>query len=159
MLIRDLLEFAAERYPAWPAIVDGERRYTYGEWYGRVRRVAAMLWELGVRPGERVVQLLKNREENCTVHFACQLVAAVNTPLNFRWASGEVAYAVNDAEPKVVVFEAATAPAVLQARAQFAGSPWLVYVGEAPRTRPSRSRRRWRPRPAGRRRWTWPKVP
>jgi 2-furoate---CoA ligase len=132
MLIRDMLVCAAERQPRSTVIVDGERRYGYAEWYRRVLKVAAGLWELGVRPGDRVVQVLKNREENCAIHFACQFIGAVNTPLNFRWASGEIAYCVNDAQARVLFFEAATALAVLEARKEFKTAPGLVYVGEGP---------------------------
>jgi 2-furoate---CoA ligase len=129
MLLRDMLEFAARRYPDNLAIVDGERRYAYAEWDERVNKVANVLRELGVRRGDRVVQVIKNREENCAVHFACQKLGAVNTPINFRWASGEIEYCVNDAEARLVVFEQATSESVLGARAEFSSSPRLLCVG------------------------------
>src|ERR671930_1103154 len=128
MILRQLLEFAAARYPERVAIVDGERRYTYAAWDERVNRVANTLAELGVRRGDRVVQVIKNREENCAIHMACQKLGAVNTPINFRWASGEIEYCVNDAEARVVVFEGATAEQVLSARARFRSNPVLLYV-------------------------------
>ena len=130
MLIRDMLLAAAEREPDGTAIVDGGARWSYAEWCDRVQKLAAGLWELGVRPGDRVVQILRNREENCATHFACQFIGAVNTPLNFRWTSGEIAYCVNDARPRVVVFEDATARTVLEARESFASDVILVYVGD-----------------------------
>jgi len=130
MLMRDMLVAAAEREPHATAIVDGRARWSYAEWCRRVQKLAAGLWELGVRPGDRVVQILRNREENCATHFACQFIGAINTPLNWRWTSGEIAYCVNDARPRVVVFEEATATTVLEARESFADSVVLVYVGD-----------------------------
>ena len=129
MLLRYLLEFAAARYPNNLAIVDGERRYTYAAWDARVNAVAHALRELGVEHGDRVVQVIKNREENCAIHMACQKLGAVNTPINFRWASAEIEYCVNDAEARLVVLEEATAAEVLAARERFRSRPRFLYVG------------------------------
>nr|MDQ3842009.1 AMP-binding protein [Actinomycetota bacterium] len=67
MILRDMLEFAAARYPENLAMVDGDRRYTYAEWDERVSTVANALQSLGVGKGDRVVQVIKNREENCAI--------------------------------------------------------------------------------------------
>lgn len=133
MILRDMLEFAKARNPDNLAIVDGERRYTYAEWDGRINAVANALRNLGVGKGDRVVQVVKNREENCAVHMACQKLGAINTPINFRWKGGEIEHCVNDAEASVVVFEEATAENVLEIRDHFHADPRLVFVGpEAP---------------------------
>lgn len=129
MLLGEMLEFSAARYPENLAIVDGDRRYTYREWDGRVNTVANALAELGIRKGDRVVQVVKNREENCAIHMACQKLGAVNTPINFRWASDEIEYCVNDAEAKLVVLEDATRESVLPARERFDSNPNLLFVG------------------------------
>jgi 2-furoate---CoA ligase len=138
MILRQVLEFAAARYPENLAVVDGERRYTYAEWDERVDAVANALKELGVRKGDRVVQVIKNREENCAIHMACQKLGAINTPINFRWASGEIEFCVNDAEARVVVFEGATTETVFAARDRFSSDPQLLFVGtDAPDGIPS----------------------
>jgi len=129
MLLRDLLDFAAARYPDNVAVIDGERRYTYATWNAPVNAVAHALGELGVEHGDRVVQVIKNREENCAIHVACQKLGAVNTPINFRWASAEIEYCVNDAEARLVVLEEATAAEVLAARERFRSRPRCLYVG------------------------------
>ena len=129
MILRDMLEFAASRYPENLALVDGDRRYTYAEWDERVNAVANALRDLGVGKGDRVVQVIKNREENCAIHVACQKLGAINTPLNFRWASDEIEHSVNDAEPRLVVIEEATAETVLSARDEFGSDPRMLFVG------------------------------
>jgi 2-furoate---CoA ligase len=129
MILRDMLEFAAARYPEKLAMVDGDRRYTYGEWDERVNAVANALRGLGVSKGDRVVQVIKNREENCAIHMACQKLGAINTPINFRWASGEIEFCVNDAEARLVVVEEATAERVLSVRDEFESDPRVLFVG------------------------------
>jgi 2-furoate---CoA ligase len=133
VILRRLLEFAAARYPEAEAVVDGARRWTYAAWDGHVNRVAHALGELGVGRGDRVVQVVKNRSENAAIHWACQKLGAVNTPINVRWAPGEIEYCVNDAGARLVAFEAATAETVLDARPRFTSKPRLLFVGpEAP---------------------------
>lgn len=129
MILRRLLEYAALRRPEATALVDGDRRFTYAGWDARVDRVANVLTSLGVRPGDRVVQALKNREENCAVHFACQKVGAVNTPINFRWSGGEIAYCLQDSGARLVVYEEATQPAVAAALADVGNQPATLFVG------------------------------
>ena len=129
MILGEMLEFAAARYPENLAIIDGDRRYTYREWDNRVNTVANALKDLGISKGDRVVQVVKNREENCAIHMACQKLGAMNTPINFRWASDEIEYCVNDAEAKLVVFEEATRESVLPAHERFSSNPDLLFVG------------------------------
>jgi 2-furoate---CoA ligase len=129
MILRDMLEFATARYPENLAMVDGDRRYTYAEWDERVNAVANALQELGVGKGDRVVQIIKNREENCAIHMACQKLGAINTPVNFRWASDEIEYCLNDAEARMVVLEEATAETVLSVRDQLSSGPQMLFVG------------------------------
>ena len=129
MILRDMLEFAAARYPEKLAMVDGDRRYTYGEWDERVNAVANALRGLGVSKGDRIVQVIKNREENCAIHMACQKLGAINTPINFRWASGEIEFCVKDAEARLVVVEEATAERVLSVRDEFESDPRVLFVG------------------------------
>src|ERR671928_2175924 len=121
MLLRDLLAFAAARYPEKTAIVDGQRRYTYAAWDARVNAVAQALRACGVGHGDHVVQVTRNREEHCAVAWACYKLGAINTPINFRWTSGEIAYCVDDAAARLLVFEPSTNDQVVAA--QFAATP------------------------------------
>lgn len=51
------LERAAAVFADRPAVVDGERRHTYAEFWERALRLAGMLSAQGVRPGDRVAVL------------------------------------------------------------------------------------------------------
>jgi len=54
---------AVERRPDALAIVDGERRLSYGEWRREIGRVAAGLAALGLKRGDRLAVILQNRLE------------------------------------------------------------------------------------------------
>ncbi|HIM72738.1 MAG TPA: long-chain fatty acid--CoA ligase, partial [Alphaproteobacteria bacterium] len=103
---------AAERYPDREAIVDGPTRWTYEKWFECVRHVAGGLVEVGLRPGDHLVTILKNCWQNASLHWACQLAGIVVTPINWRAKPGEIDFVLRDAEAKAVAFEMATEVAV-----------------------------------------------
>jgi 2-furoate---CoA ligase len=105
-----------ERNPLATAIVDGDLRLNYAEWFDRVLRVVGGLDALGLRHGDHVLSVLQNRWEAATLHWACQIAGLVMTPLNWRAKPDEVEYCVENADAKVVFFQDVSAEAV-------AGSP------------------------------------
>ncbi|MFY0312137.1 class I adenylate-forming enzyme family protein [Leisingera sp. D0M16] len=104
MHIARLLEASADRYPNHTALVYEDRRWTYSEWLGRVRRFAQALSDLGVRPGDRVAFYVSTSENSVTTYFACQFLGAVAVPLNFRLSPGEAAYVIQDSGARVLVY-------------------------------------------------------
>ena len=59
------------------AVIDGDRRLTYGELADLVRRFAVHLVHRGIASGERVVFQLPNRLEFVVAYFACLEVGAI----------------------------------------------------------------------------------
>ena len=102
-----------ERSPHCLAVIDGSLRLSYSEWSQHVFALAESLSALGLRRGDHVLVLLQNRWETATLHWACQLVGVVITPLNWRAKPDEVAYCLQDSESKAVVFEQVSAQSVL----------------------------------------------
>jgi 2-furoate---CoA ligase len=100
------------RDPDALAIVDGDVRLTYREWYARISSVVGALDELGLKPGDHVVSLLQNRWEAATLHWACQLAGVIITPLNWRLTADELDYCIENAEAKALVYEAVSKDAV-----------------------------------------------
>lgn len=60
----------------------GGRWNSVGQAYDRARRLAAGLYQLGVRPGDRVASMMANRDEALDVLFGCAALGAVHVPLN-----------------------------------------------------------------------------
>ena len=102
---------AAARSPASCAVVDGNRRVTYAGWIERIRRAVAGLDALGLRPGDHLVTLLRNRLEAATLHWACQFAGVVITPVNWRATRDELDYVIGDAHARALVYEPASAEA------------------------------------------------
>lgn len=107
---------SVERSPHALAVVDGEQRLTYGEWYERIQRACAGLAALGLERGDHLLVVLQNRIEMATLHWACQFSGVIVTPLNWRAKPEEVEYCLIDSGAKALVYEAVSEAAV-------AGSP------------------------------------
>ena len=74
------LDFLARSAHTWRdriAVVEGSRRFTYGEFAARVQRQAAALLALGVQPGDRVAVLAPNCAMALEAHFAPMSIGAV----------------------------------------------------------------------------------
>jgi 2-furoate---CoA ligase len=123
-----MLKQAGLRRPAADAVVDGRRRLTYADLVDQASRLGHAFARLGVGKGDRVLIVLKNRLEHVLAYWALQMIGGVPTPAGFRLAAQEVRYILDDCGASVVLFEAATADAVLEAVAGHQAR--LVFVGD-----------------------------
>jgi len=113
MDIASIFVQAVERYPSHTALIFEDRRWTYRAWHDRVRRFAQGLADLGVRPSDRVAFYVTTSENQVTTYFACQMLGAVAVPLNYRLATGEAAYVLQDSGARVLVYGRYLTPNVL----------------------------------------------
>ncbi|MBI05087.1 MAG: 4-chlorobenzoate--CoA ligase [Pelagibacteraceae bacterium] len=95
------------------AVVDGEVRRSYCDWYREILAVAGGLELQGLKSGDHFVAVLSNRYETATLYWACQMLGAIFTPFNWRANSEEVGYVLDDAEAVAVAFEARSREAVI----------------------------------------------
>jgi 2-furoate---CoA ligase len=100
------------RDPDATAIVDGDLRLSYRDWYRQISALVAGFDALGLAPGDHLVTLLQNRSEAATIHWACQFAGIIITPLNWRSTADELDFCLADAEAKAIVYEEVSAEAV-----------------------------------------------
>jgi malonyl-CoA/methylmalonyl-CoA synthetase len=85
------------------------RTLTFGELDRRANRMAQALTARGVCQGDRVGVYLANRLEFLDVFLACTRLGAVCTPINVLYKAREIAHLVSDADPRLIVADAAAA--------------------------------------------------
>jgi len=68
---------AFQQFETRTALIDGERRYTYGQLDGLTDNLALNLLELGLQPLDRVVPTLPNIAEFVLLYFALQKIGAI----------------------------------------------------------------------------------
>ncbi|MBT3534464.1 MAG: acyl--CoA ligase [Rhodospirillaceae bacterium] len=98
-----LLDEMAARQPNHDCVIDGARRWTYAELQAQARSVAAGLWDLGIRPGDRVAILMGNRAEWLSSYFAILGLGAEAVALNTWLTPSEQAYQLNHAEVTTLI--------------------------------------------------------
>lgn len=88
------------------------RRFSYGELHERVARAAAFLQGVGIKSGDRVGFYCFNTTDIIEWLFASWRIGAVCVALNFRLTAAELAFIINDAGPRVILFDRAHADVV-----------------------------------------------
>jgi propionyl-CoA synthetase len=83
--------------------VDQEIVYSYRELHAEVQRMAAMLQELGVGQGDRVLIYMPMIPEAAFAMLACARIGAIHSVVFGGFASHSLASRIEDATPKVVV--------------------------------------------------------
>jgi len=105
--LADLLE-ASREYAERDYLVDGERRLSYAEHHRAAVAIATELRDrYGVQPGSRVAILGSNRLEWVAVFWATVVLGAIAVGLNAWWSAAELADALDDADPLLVVVDRA----------------------------------------------------
>ncbi|WKA55082.1 fatty acid--CoA ligase [Planococcus shixiaomingii] len=129
-----IFDQTVSKYPEKEALVDlrKNQRWTYREWKEEVHRLANALIAAGVVKGDRVSTFLFNTDELATALFACAKIGAIFNPINFRLKAEEVAYILNDASPKVVLFEEQLAASISAVQSQFPATQFWIIDGEKP---------------------------
>lgn len=82
-----MLRFAADRAPAYEAVVEGDRRLSYGELLEAVESAASGMRGLGLDPGDRLVMAVANSVDAVICMLATQMAGVVAVPVNHRLRS------------------------------------------------------------------------
>ncbi|SMH32311.1 AMP-binding protein [Maritimibacter sp. HL-12] len=101
------LRRAAALFPEKLAIVDRDRRFTYGEYHARASRLASALATAGVGPGDVVATLLPNTLAQAEAHWGVPATGAVLNTINIRLDVETVAYIFGHGEAKVALVDSA----------------------------------------------------
>ena len=83
--------------------VDKEVVYSFRELHAEVQRMAAMLLELGVGKGDRVLIYMPMIAEACFAMLACARIGAIHSVVFGGFAASSLATRIDDAQPKVMI--------------------------------------------------------
>lgn len=82
---------------------DQELTYTFAQLQAEVQRMAAILIELGVQKGDRVLIYMPMIAEACFAMLACARIGAIHSVVFGGFASHSLATRIDDATPKAVI--------------------------------------------------------
>ncbi|WP_435208320.1 class I adenylate-forming enzyme family protein [Streptomyces sp. bgisy034] len=94
----DLLARRADLSPDRPVLLQDDRTLTFGALQARAERVAAGLYDMGVRPGTVVAWQLPTRIETALLSFALARLGAVQSPVIPFYRDREVGFALRESK-------------------------------------------------------------
>lgn len=127
-LIGDVLRLNAKRYPDKKAVIMRDDSLTFSQLNKQANQLANGLLWLGIRPGDKVALLAFNCLEYVFIQYAVVKCGGVIIPVNFRNKKDELAYIINNSEPKVLFFGPEFISLVDEAKSEFASSLYLVAI-------------------------------
>jgi 3-(methylthio)propionyl---CoA ligase len=98
-----LLERAAAVFPQQTAIIHGDLRRSYAEFYARARLLASALAQRGIGRGDTVSVLLANTPAMLECHYGVPMTGAVLNTINTRLDAALVAFQLDHAQAKVLI--------------------------------------------------------
>ncbi|MEV3990498.1 AMP-binding protein [Streptomyces sp. NPDC049837] len=94
----ELVDRRARLTPDRPALLQGDRRLTFGALRDRAERTAAGLWDMGVRPGTVVAWQLPTRIETVVLSVALARLGAVQSPVIPFYRDREAGFALRESK-------------------------------------------------------------
>jgi fatty-acyl-CoA synthase len=126
----NFIEWSAYTYPDRPAVVHGDRRYTWKETYARCRRLASALTRHGVGPGDTVALMAANTPEMYEAHFGVPMAGAVLNTLNTRLDAEAIAFMLGHGEARVLITDMEFAPTVAAALERLPHKPVVIDIDD-----------------------------
>ena len=87
-----LLERTVAIYPEKTAVIHGDRRYNYRQFYQRCLRLASALSARGIGLGDTVAIMATNTPEMLEAHFGVPMTGAVLNALNYRLDASSIRF-------------------------------------------------------------------
>ncbi|MCB1739559.1 MAG: AMP-binding protein [Gammaproteobacteria bacterium] len=101
---------AARRWPDREALTFGELRVSFSDFEHEVRRVAKALLASGINRGDRVAVWMMNSPQWLYAMFAVPMVGAAIVPLNTRYRSDDIAYALAQSRSALLLTQTRSGP-------------------------------------------------
>ncbi|MDF2443997.1 MAG: hypothetical protein JWR01_2200 [Subtercola sp.] len=111
--------------------VDGDRIRTVRESADRIARLAAVLRQHGVEPGDRVGIMALNSDLFHEALLAVPWAGGVVVPVNYRWSAAEIAYSLDECEVAVLIADDNFLGLLDSVQQQFGGLTAVLHSGSA----------------------------
>lgn len=134
--IGEILARNARLYPDDIALVERvaadkkRREMTWKEFDEGADKFSNILFQKGVRKGDKVVHWMQNSIDWLIAYFGIVRTGAWVVPLNFRFTAEEMKYCVDVAEPKVFIFDEEFTGRVAEAKNRLPGACSYICVGK-----------------------------
>jgi fatty-acyl-CoA synthase len=109
------LTWAAHVYAAKPAVVHGDRTFTYAELSARCRRLASALTRRGIGRGDCVAVMAPNVPAMLEAHYGVPMAGAVLNALNYRLDPRSIAFILDHGNARLLITDREFSPTIEEA--------------------------------------------
>jgi fatty-acyl-CoA synthase len=120
------LNRAASVFPDQTAIIHGDLRRNYRDFYARCRRLASALARRGIKRGDTVAVMLANTPAMLECHYGVPMAGAVLNALNTRLDAPVIAFSLDHGEAKVLITDREFSKTVRAALRQASAKPIVI---------------------------------
>jgi fatty-acyl-CoA synthase len=113
-------------FPDHTAIVHGDLRRTYSDFYTRSRQLASALAQRGIGRGDTVSVMLANTPAMLECHYGVPMCKAVLNTLNTRLDAAILAFTLDHAETKVLIADREFSSVIKEALASARVKPLII---------------------------------
>ena len=96
---------SVKRDPFSIAISYKKQSLSYIDWFKLISNLSGSLLKLGMKKGDKILTILQNNFQACTLYWACQIVGITLVPVNWRVKRKEIDFFLKDSEAKSIIYE------------------------------------------------------
>lgn len=130
LLIKSILNTPLIYSPDQEIVYRDQRRYDYKTFDKRVKQLANMLKDIGVKPGNTVAVMDWDSHRYLECFFAVPMMGAVLHTINIRLASEQLIYTINHAEDDVILVNEEFVPLLESVKDKFETVKKVVLLSD-----------------------------
>ena len=130
LLLKRLWEIPLIYSPNKEIVYRDLRRYTYLEFYHRLKKVANMLESVGVGPGDVVGVADWDTTRFLELFFCVPMKGSIIHTINIRLSPEQILYTINHAEDKVLIVNEEFKPIVEKIKSKFETVEKIIYMSD-----------------------------
>lgn len=138
MVIQDTLKKALKLFAKKEAIVCGDTRFTYQEFYNRINRLSNSLRNFGIGKDDKVSILHPNCHYFLEAYYGISNIGAVSVPINYRLSPGEIAFIMNDSESKILISDPQFSEVIDSIKDKIPGISRIIWTGKGRKSKDDR---------------------
>jgi len=130
MILTESLQKAVKFFPEKSAIVCGNQRWNYRQFFERINRLSRCLSGWGIEAADKVAILHPNCHCFLEAYYAVAQMGAVSVPINYRLSPREVAFILEDSEAKILIADPEFQKLVDPVRNEIGAVKKIVWTGK-----------------------------
>ncbi len=130
LLIKRIIETPLIYFPEQEIVYRDLRRYTYKDFYKRLKKAANMLEKLGVKPGSVVGVMDWDSYRYLELFFTIPMIGSIIHTINIRLSPEQILFTINHAEDEILFVNRDFQPLIEKIKDKFTTVKEIIYMSD-----------------------------